>query len=286
MAQTDTTALAAIIPEVWADMAQAKFLGVVRVAGSPAVMEDNTLQGSPGATIDFPKWGALGELDDLVEGTPMVPTAMSASASTATIKEAGKAVEITDKAALTALGNAQDEAVRQFGLLAARKVDADLITQAQADETAQGGGNPLAVTLGSGKTTATYIDAIVPGMKLFGDEWDPAEFAGIFINSAQHGELIVDTNFIDASKLGGTSPMLRGQVGVMAGVPIVVTDRVAAKKILFLKRNSLGLLYKRRPLVETDRDVLARSTIVTTTIHYAVKRLDDRGVGVVTLAAV
>lgn len=284
MAQTDSTALAAIIPEVWADMAQARFLGAVRVAGSPAVMQDDTLEGAPGATINFPKWGALGELDDLVEGTPMTPAAMSASASSATIKEAGKAVEITDKAALTALGNAQDEAVRQFGILAARKVDAALIAQAQADETAQGGGTPLAVTLPEGKTTASYLDAIVPGMALFGDEWDPNEFAGIYINSAQHTELLADTNFIDAAKLGAASPMLSGQVGVIAGVPVIVTDRVPAKKLLFLKRNSLGLLYKRRPLVETDRDVLARSTIVTTTIHYAVKRLDDRGVGVVTLA--
>jgi hypothetical protein len=51
-----------------------------------------------------------------------------------------------------------------------------------------------------------------------------------------------------------------------------------------MKRGALGLLYKRRPLVESDRDILARSTVVTTTLHYAVKRLNDKGVCVGTLA--
>src|SRR5690606_40496121 len=80
------------------------------------------------------------------EGTPMNTTAMSTDAATATIKEAGKAVEITDRARLIALGDPEAEARRQFGVLASRKDDADLIAQAQADETAQGGGTPLTDT--------------------------------------------------------------------------------------------------------------------------------------------
>ncbi len=47
---------------------------------------------------------------------------------------------------------------------------------------------------------------------------------------------------------------------------------------LLLRRGSLGLLYKRRPIVETDRDILARTTVVTTNVHYATHRLDDEGV--------
>lgn len=282
MAQT--TASLVIDPEVYADMAQAKFTGMVRVAGSPAVLEDNSLEGVPGSTITFPKWNALGELDTLTETTAMTPAAMGTDSATATILEAGKAVEVTDKARLVSLGDPVEEAARQFGILAARRVDAALITQAQADETAQGGGTPLAVTAASGQTTLTWA-RIVDGIGLFDDEWDPEAMAGIFINSAQHVELLADSNFITVDKLGSGAAILTGQVGLVAGVPVIVTDRVAAKKVLFLKNNSLGLLYKRRPLVEQDRDILARSTIVTTTMHYAVKRLDDRGVGVVTLAA-
>ncbi|MGW3711352.1 N4-gp56 family major capsid protein [Streptomyces albogriseolus] len=284
MAQT--TAASMIVPEVWGDMAQAAFTGAVRVAGSAAVIEDSTLEGAPGDTIHFPKWGALGELDVLTETTAMVPTAMSTSDATATIKEVGKAVEITDKARLTSLGDPEAEARRQFGILAARRVDTDLIAQAQADETAQGGGTPYTFTTAAGKTAFTWLDAMVPAIGEFGDEWEPEDFAGLFINSVQLGEIMADPQYIDASKLGtGASAAVSGTIGRIGGVPVFVTNRVAAGKFLLMKRNALGLLYKRRPLVESDRDILARSNVITTTLHYAVKRLDDKGVAVGTLAA-
>ena len=50
-----TTSAQMIVPEVWGDMAQAQFVGKVRVAGSTAVLEDNSLEGVPGDTINFPK---------------------------------------------------------------------------------------------------------------------------------------------------------------------------------------------------------------------------------------
>ncbi|WP_405204413.1 N4-gp56 family major capsid protein [[Kitasatospora] papulosa] len=280
----DTTAADLIVPEVWADMSQAKFTGAVRVMGSGAVMTDDTLVGQPGDTINFPKWDTLGELDDLAEGVAMDTTVMGQRSSSATIKEAGKAVEITDKALLTGLGDPRDEAQRQFGILAARKVDAALIAQAQADETAQGGGNPYKFTTAAGKTVFTWADAVVPALAMFGDEWEPSEFAGLFINSAQQAEAMADPQFIDASKLGTATAVRTGQVGIIAGVPVILTNRVAAGKFMLLKNNSLGALYKRRPIVETDRDILKRTTVITTNVHYAVKRLDDKGVLVGTLA--
>ncbi|UJQ86020.1 major capsid protein [Streptomyces phage Eastland] len=277
----ETKAANLIVPEVWADMSQAKFVGTVRVGGSSAVMRDNTLVGQPGDSISFPKWGALGELDELTEAVAMATTVMSQTSSKATIKEAGKAVEISDNAMLNALGDPRAEAQRQFGILAARKVDADLIAQAQADETAAGGGNPYRYTA---TETALSWGVINHAIALFGDEFDPAEFAGIFINSAQRTQAWDDPQFTDASQLGGSIPVTTGMIGAIAGMPVVVTDRVAAGKFLILKKNSLGLLYKRAPIVEYDRDILKRTNVITTNVHYAVKRLDDRGVCVGTLA--
>ncbi|NML50544.1 phage head protein [Streptomyces sp. R302] len=283
MAQTTSTQM--IVPEVWGDMAQAQFLGRVRVAGSDAVQDDNTLEGAPGDEINFPKWGALSDLDELTETAPLVPVAMSTSSAKATIKEVGKAVEITDKSRLVGLGDPEAEARRQFGVLAARKIDADLIAQAQADETAQGGGNPFRFSTAAGKTKFTWLDAMVPGIAQFGDEWEPDDFSGLYLNSAQYADALADPQFVDAAKLGnGPSAAVSGSIGRIGGVPVFVTNRVAAGKFLIMKRGVLGLLYKRRPLVEQDRDILARSNVITTTIHYAVKRLDDRGVAVGTLA--
>lgn len=277
---TATTSADVFVPQVHADMAQAQFLGAVKVAGSSAVLEDNTLEGNPGDTVTFPKWAALTDLVDLLESDVLVPEAMGTSEATATIKEAGKAVEVKDRAKLVALGDPLAEAARQFGVLAARKVDADLITAAQAAIPAA-----FDKTAAAGQTTLSWdriVDLIVPN----GDEWDPSLFSGFYINSAQMADLFRDANFIEAAKFGSNSTVLqKGSIGVLAGVNVRVTDRVAAKTILALRNNSLGLLYKRRPLVESDRDILARSNVITTNLHYAVKRIDDRGVTRLTLAA-
>ncbi|MFE7116671.1 N4-gp56 family major capsid protein [Streptomyces sp. NPDC057654] len=276
-----TKAADLIIPEVWADMSQAKFTGAVRVGASSAVMKDDTLTGSPGDTIGFPKWSPLGELDDLTEGVAMDTAVMGQTSSSATILEAGKAVELTDKSLLTSLGDPRAEAQRQFGVLAARKTDAALIAQAQADETKQGGGKPYTY---AATETALSWSAVNRAVAVFGDEFEPSEFAGLFINSVQRAQVWDDPQFVDASKFGGTTPVTTGQIGEIAGMPVIVTDRVTAGTFLLLKRNCLGLLYKRAPIVETDRNILKRTTVITTNLHYAVKRLDDKGVCVGTLA--
>lgn len=274
-----------IDPEVWADMAQAEFTGALRLVQAGAILADSTLEGQPGSTVEFGKWDTLTDLVDLAETDVLVPEAMGTSNQHATIKEAGKAVAIKDRARLVSLGDPEAEARRQFGILAARKIEKDALVQAQADETALGGSTPLSFAAVTGKTKLTYLDYLAPSVAAFGDEWDPSLFAGLFINPAQFADLIVDPNFIDQGKSGAPSPVITGQVGTVLGVPVAMTSLVAVKKFLLIKRNAIGVLYKRRPLVESDRDILARENVITTTQHYAVKRLSDKGVLVGTVSA-
>ncbi|WP_344144347.1 N4-gp56 family major capsid protein, partial [Polymorphospora rubra] len=192
------------VPEVWEDMAQAEFLGRVIVAN--AAMSDDTLVGNPGDTVDFPKWDALSELADLTEGVAMVPEALTQSTSKATIKEAGKAVEITDKAMLTGLGDPQQEAIRQFGILAARKVDTDLIAAATATVTdgitrpngdVVGNSAPLTHTLSTGQTALTW-DHIVDATAKFGDDFELDDVYGMFIRSDAKAAIMKNDDFIQA----------------------------------------------------------------------------------------
>ena len=270
-----------IAPEVYADLAQASFTGKVKVLGSPAVLEDNTLVGQPGESITFPAWGALGELDDLTTGVAMVPTELEQTDSSATIKEAGKAVVINDRDKLTMLGGqtgAESEALRQFGVLAARKVDGDLITEAR---TAAG---RLVHTTSAGVTAFSWA-ALTEGFALFGDEFEPDEFAGIYIHPTQLAEAFADPQFIDASKMGDNSLIRRGVVGTLGGLALSVSSRLTEGEFLLMRRNVLGALYKRRPLVEQDRDILKRQDVYTTNVHYAVKAIAPKGIAHVTLAA-
>lgn len=267
-----------IVPEVYGDMAQAEFKGAVKVATSSAVKSDDTLVGQPGETIHFPKWGALGDLEDLTEKVAIKPEALSTKESTAKIKEAGKAVTISDRSRLVGMGDPESEARRQFGILAARKVDGDLITAAQATDN---GAKPIETSVDA---DAFSWAALVQAIAEFGDEWEPSDFAGVFINSAQLAQAFADDQFINASRFGGNTPVNTGTLGSIGGLQLHVTNRVEAGKFLVLKNQSLGLLYKQRPVVETERHALARTTDVVTTMHYAVKRLNDKGVVVGTIA--
>ncbi|MFF9507298.1 N4-gp56 family major capsid protein [Streptomyces sp. NPDC014724] len=270
-----TTVAQMIVPDVWADMVQAKFKGAM-ILGTLAT-DDNTLEGKPGDTVNFPKWTALGEAEDLTEGTPMTPEQLGTDpGNSATIKEAGKAVEITDKARLVAFGDPYAETQRQLGVLIARKVDTDLRLAAEA----------AGVITVDASTEPLSWDVMVSGIEKFGDEWDPENMAGMVIHSVQRAALLRDPNFISADKLGAGAVIPRGVIGQAGGVNIYVSDRLTTAgtgvdktyNALMIRRGSLGLLYKRRPVVETDRDILARTTVVTTNVHYATHRLDDEGV--------
>lgn len=264
-----------IDPEVWGDMAQAEFDGAVRVLTSGAVVYDNTLEGQPGSTVEFGAWDALTDLVDLDEDDVLVPEKMGTSSHNVTIKEAGKAVAIKDRAKLVSLGDPEAEARRQFGVLAARKVDADLIEAAFADY-GDNGGAPLQHVGEAGQPFGW--DLVAESLEQFGDDFEPSEYAGLFIRAEQRTTIYKDELFVDATKLGGESVVRRGQIGDIAGLPVFVTNRLPLGQAGIIKRNALGALYKRRPIVESDRDILARETVVATNLHYAVKRMTRKGV--------
>lgn len=277
-------------PEVWADLSAEEFKGKAIIGTSSAVLTDDRLVGEPGDVINFPKWMLLSDMNDIGETEVLVPEKLRQTNSKATIKEAGKAVEFSDGARLKGIGNIQDEAIRQFGILAARKVDADLVAAATAvitggktfaDGSTAVDSKPLTLTATGGLIWANFVKA---GL-LFGDDYDPTDFAGLFINPAASAQILTDDKFIQAAQTAtGNSVIANGLLGTKNGLSIYMTSRVPEKKALLLKRNSLGLFYKRRPVVEQDRDILARTTVVATNMHYGVKRINDLGVVDITLA--
>lgn len=215
MATGKTTSAQMIVPEVWADMVQAKFKGSL-VLGTLAI-EDSTLEGKPGDSVHFPKWKALGEAEDLVEGTPMVPEQLGTDpGNTARIKEAGKAVELTDKSRLVAFGDPYAETQRQLGVLIARKIDRDLTAAAEA---------PGAITVTAADKPLSW-DVMVDGIAKFRDEWEPENMAGLVIHSLQRASIFKDPNFLSADKVGAGAVIPRGVIGQIGGVNVFVSDRV------------------------------------------------------------
>src|SRR5690606_42004703 len=102
-----------IVPEVFGDIVTAKFKGKLVIANF--ALTDTTLVGYPGDTVHSPKWNPIGDAEDLEEDVAMVPEELTSSDATATVKEVGKAVTITDQALLSSIGDPLDEAATQVG---------------------------------------------------------------------------------------------------------------------------------------------------------------------------
>ncbi|MGR5407278.1 hypothetical protein ACPV5E_26660, partial [Vibrio mediterranei] len=93
--------------------------------------------------------------------------------------------------------------------------------------------------------------------------YDPSEIAGIVIHSAQHVQLLNDANFIRRDSFGEGAVLMRGQVGSIGGIPVLISDRATSVQVdagppivngyraLIIRKGALALKHKRRPLVET-----------------------------------
>ncbi|SDT42119.1 major capsid protein, N4-gp56 family [Pseudarthrobacter equi] len=271
-------------PEVYEDMGNAEFKKKIVMA--QAANQDDTLVGMPGETVVFERWETLSEIEDIDEEDVLEVESMTQSASSATIKEAGKAVGWSDRAKLVGKGNLQDQLIQQYGELTARKVDSDLMSAAllrvpegryYADGRPATPTNPL--SFNAGETTGFSYNPIVDAAQLVGDDFETDEWAGLFINSLDRATAMKDTQFQQANQGDGYNGLItRGRIGDVNGLAVVVSDRVPVGKSLLLKKNALSVKWKQRPWVEQDRDILARKTVVAIHLHYATKRVNDNGV--------
>lgn len=266
-----------IVPQVFGDMVAGEFVGKLVFGSGLFSNVYDDLEGVPGDTLHFPKFNTLTDAADVTEATDLPIERLTTADDTATIKEAGKAVEITDKSILVGMGDPVAEAARQLGIVVARKIDADLQTSLLAA--------PAGTKTNAG-TAASFAEANMWALRdLFGEDGaDPFAFSAYVMNSARHAQIRSTANFNTALAVGeGNQALVRGYVGQFGGVPVIVSDRMPALKVVLMRGKPLGLAYKRRPIVEADRDILARTNLITTNVHYGTKVVTPADVAITTL---
>lgn len=258
MAQTKLANL--VNPQVMADMISAALPKKIKF--SPLARIDTTLVGQAGDTVTIPKFGYIGDADDLTEGVAMGSVTLTTTTQTATIKEAGKAVEITDKAVLSGYGDPVGEAERQLEDSIASKVDEDLVSAL----------NNATLTHDGSAAVISY-NAIVDAVDKFEEEDDEQKI--LFIHPLQKGTLRKDQNFIDHVP----NAFMTGVIGEIAGCQVVASKRVPNVAGVYtnfiVKPGALAIYLKRDVMVENDRDVLARTTVIAASEHYVAALEDD-----------
>jgi len=246
-----------INPEVMADMISATLLTKIKFA--PLAKIDSTLVGQPGDTITVPKFAYIGDAIDVAEGVAIVPELLTSSSTTVTVKKAAKGVEITDEAMLSGYGDPVGEAKDQLELSIASKVDTDCTV---ALETAT-------LSYVAGAAAKISYASIVAAVDLFAEEdYEPKV---LFINSAQITDLRLDTNFLDINKYP-IQVMMTGVIGQIAGCQVAVSNRLVAGATTvqnyIVKAGALTIYLKRNTAVETDRDILTKTSVITVDKHF------------------
>lgn len=245
-----------INPEVMSTRLAYKIVDKIKF--SPLAQIGFTLQGQAGNTVTLPYYNYIGDASVVGEFEAIGLSQLTASTIQATISKIGVAVEITDEAMLSALMSPLDESERQIALSLASKIDSDVLTVLTTIS-----GDMISVG-GTESSTNTLKDMIADGMSKFGEDMD--EDIVVIVEPQVFTNIRKDPDFV---YIANGQAKISGQVGTIYGANIVVTNKLKDSGTMYLvKSGAIGLEFKRGIEVETDRDILKKSTIISADVYY------------------
>ena len=264
-ASSNATRIADLInPEVLADMISAELPNAIMFA--PLAIVGTRLEGRAGNTITMPRFGYIGDAVDVAEGEDIPISKMETSETEVTVKKAGKGVELTDEAILNGYGDNAGEAKSQILMALANKMDNDMLASLKT------------ATLSSNAATMTPT-ALITAKAKFGEKVNQP--AVLIVNSNNYVKIATEILSLENSD----RVLLNGVVGKVGGLQVAISDKLTDTEAYIVAAGALGLEYKRRVQVETDRDIVAKTTVITGDVHYATYLRDESKAIKVTIGA-
>ena len=246
-----------INPQVMGDIISAELPKAIKF--SPVAKIDTTLEGRAGNTITVPKYEYIGDAEDVAEGVAMGTVVLTATSQQATVKKVGKAVQLTDESVLSGLGNPIDEAINQLKKSIASKIDNDILEALKT-------GN---LSVGT-PSTAFSVKLVSDALDTFEDE-ELGERKFLFVNPKHLGVLRTSPDFSRASDLGDTV-LMTGAVGMIYGCEVIPTKKIEATEgvynLILAKEGAVAIYLKRDVEVESDRNILSKTTTLSADEHY------------------
>ncbi|OQB14573.1 MAG: hypothetical protein BWY15_01085 [Firmicutes bacterium ADurb.Bin193] len=252
-------------PEVLSDLVNGGLESEIKFA--PLATLDSSLVGQAGDTVNLPKYAYIGDAEDVEEGEPIGIEKLSATAESVTVKKAAKGIEITDEAALSGYGDPIGTAALQLKKAIAQKVDSDCYDALAAIGPA--------MTFGDGTALLT-ADFVADALVKFGQDLGGEKV--LLISPRQLAQLRKDDNYIMPCDMGAKI-MAEGTVGSIHGCQVAISDRIVAADGVYenyiIKPGALAVFLKRDTNIETDRNIVNKTTVITADKHYAAYLADD-----------
>ena len=249
-------------PQVMADLIDKKLVDLMRFA--PLATIDNTLVGRPGNTISLPSYSYIGDASTVSEGADIGISQLIEAAATATIHKIGNGVQITDEAVLSGYGDPLGEATKQLALSIASQVDNEFIGVLNAIT------SPMVHTAATAGTLA-FAD-IADALELFGEDIEDGAARVLVVSPKQYTTLRKTSGWLPASDIAADLA-IKGVVGMVQGCQVLVSNKLkeasSHENAYIVKPGALRLFMKRGVLVESDRDIVNKSTVITADSHFA-----------------
>lgn len=246
-------------PQVIADFFDAKLVDAIKFA--PLCSVDYTLEGRPGNTVTVPVYHYIGDASTVAEGGDIGIAQLTTGTDTATIHKVGQGVQISDEAVLSGLGDPVAESVSQLNLSIASGIETEILTT-------MGG-----ATLKQAKGSNGFAEDVSDALELFGEDIEGAKV--LLVAPAQYTELRKSAGWLPASEISAEI-VVKGAVGEIAGCQVVVSNRLKNKNLAYIvKPGAVKLFIKRDTLVETDRDIINKSTVITADKHFTTYLYDE-----------
>ena len=262
-ASANATRIADLInPQVLADMISAELPNAIVFA--PLASVGRRLQGRAGNTLTLPKFGFIGDAVDVAEGEDIPIAKMTTTEAEVTIKKAGKGVELTDESVLNGYGDTVGEAKNQLKMAIANKVDNDLLAALKT-----------ATLTSSGALT---IPQLLTARAKFGENVNQA--AVLIINSTNYAKIATEILSLEHTD----NVLIKGTVDQVAGLQAAISDKLTDTEAYIVAAGALGLEMKRDVMVESDRDIVAKTTVITADEHYVAYLKDESKAIAVTLS--
>lgn len=249
-------------PQVMADIIDKKLVDLMRF--SPLATIDTTLQGRPGNAISLPSYTYITDAVTVAEGADIPINQLTASAVPVTIHKIGNGVQITDEAALSGFGDPVGEATKQLALSIASQLDNELINVLNAIT------SPMVSTAGTAGTLD--FDDIADALELFGEDIEDGLAKVLVVSPKQYTTLRKTPGWLPASDISADLA-IRGVVGEVQGCQVLVSNKLkeasSKENAYIVKPGALRIFMKRDTLVESDRDIINKSTTITADKHFA-----------------
>ena len=229
---------------------------------SPIAEVNRELEGRPGSTITFPKWGYIGDAADLAERGALSYTDIAEDTVEIKVKKVAKGVSITDEAVLSGYGNPVEQIGQQLLTAVASKIEADMYDAVKNEKKA------TRDTVGCfthtyNKTNGFTKEDIIDMRAKFGEDQEGEML--LFVNPAEFAVLAKDKDFVQIQQ---GAQIISGEMGMLYGVRLVVANRVPAGKPFLMKPGALAIVMKRNVMVESERDMDHFATKFAVSDHY------------------